>query len=122
VRQVTTALRPAALDLGLAAALEWLVHDFARRSGIDCWLQADDADMNLDDGRATALFRIVQESLTNVLRHAQATAVDVVLEARDGQILLEVRDDGRGFDHETAAQPGKYGLMGMRERMLIHGG
>ena len=122
VRQVTTALRPAALDLGLAAALEWLVDDFGRRSGIDCWLRADDPEVDLDDGRATALFRIVQESLTNVLRHAHATTVDVTLETRDGHVQLDVRDDGRGFDYETAPQPGKYGLMGMRERVLIHGG
>lgn len=121
VRQVTTALRPAALDLGLTAALEWLTEDVARRSGIDCWLRAG-AEVELDDGRATVLFRIAQESLTNVLRHAGAGAVEVTLDARDGHVLLEVVDDGRGFDPDTVVQPGRFGLMGMRERVLMHGG
>ncbi|MCS0807415.1 PAS domain S-box protein [Massilia agilis] len=122
VRNVTSALRPAALDLGLNAALEWQVDEFARRSGIECVLHADEADVELDDGQATALFRIVQESLTNVLKHAGASYVEVHLEASDDSIALAVRDNGQGFAAEAAPQRGKFGLMGMRERVLMLGG
>lgn len=122
VRNVTSALRPAALDLGLNAALEWQVDEFTRRSGIECVLHADEADVELDDGQATALFRIVQESLTNVLKHAGASYVEVHLEASDDSIALAVRDNGQGFAAEAAPQRGKFGLMGMRERVLMLGG
>jgi signal transduction histidine kinase len=121
VRNVTSALRPAALDVGLAAALEWQADEFTRRSGIECLLHADE-DVELDDGQATALFRIVQESLTNVLKHAHATHVEVTLDAPGDAIRLEVSDNGRGFDAAGQPQRGKFGLMGMRERVLVLGG
>jgi PAS domain S-box-containing protein len=122
VRNVTSALRPAALDLGLVAALEWQADEFARRSGIECVLNADEAAIELGDGASTALFRIVQESLTNVLKHAGATQVEVTLEATGDGILLEVRDNGRGFAPDCGPRRGKFGLVGMRERALMLGG
>jgi PAS domain S-box-containing protein len=122
VRNVTSALRPAALDLGLTAALEWQVDDFARRSGIECLLHTGEVEVVLDDSQATALFRIVQESLTNVLKHAGATEVEVTLEAQADSVHLEICDNGSGFAANEPPQPGKFGLMGMRERVLMLGG
>lgn len=123
VRHVTSALRPAALDLGLTAALEWLVEDVRRHADIDCALRTnEDYEVVLDDGQATALFRIVQESLTNVLKHAQASAVEIALDVEDGQIRLEVFDNGAGFSPAAARRVGAFGLMGMRERALMLGG
>ena len=122
VRNVTSALRPAALDLGLTAALEWQVDDFARRSGIECLLHAGETEVELDDGSATALFRIVQESLTNVAKHAHATEVEITLDTDGDEVRLEVCDNGRGFRPEAPRRPGKFGLMGMRERVLMLGG
>ena len=121
VREVATALRPTALDAGLAAGLEWLASEFERHTGLPCQLAMPAQPLGLDDARATALFRIVQESLTNVARHAAARSASVRL-ARDGDAwLVEVRDDGRGFDPATAG--GKsLGLVGMRERALMLGG
>lgn len=123
VRHVTSALRPAALDLGLTAALEWLVEDVRRHADIDCALRTNaDYEVVLDDGQATALFRIAQESLTNVLKHAHASAVEVALDVEDGQIRLEVFDNGAGFSPAAARRVGAFGLMGMRERALMLGG
>lgn len=120
VRQVATQLRPAALNLGLVAALEWQVEDFGRRTGIACNFAAD-AEVALGDAQATAIFRIVQESLTNIARHAAATQVDITLGCVDGRLELNVVDDGSGFD---AAAPGahSFGLFGIGERARALGG
>jgi PAS domain S-box-containing protein len=122
VRNVTTALRPAALDLGLVAALEWLVEDVNRRSRVTAVLRTKEPDMALHDSSATALFRVVQESLTNVLKHAEATRVEVTLQVEDDVVLLEVSDNGAGFDADHPAAATAFGIMGMRERALILGG
>lgn len=122
VRNVTTALRPAALDLGLVAALEWLVEDVNRRSGVSAVLRTKEPDMALHDNCSTALFRVVQESLTNVLKHADATRVEVMLQVEDDVVLLEVSDNGAGFDTNHPAAAAAFGIMGMRERALILGG
>lgn len=120
VRQVATRLRPTALNLGLVAALEWLLEDFGQRTGIACRLDAD-AEANLDDAQTTAVFRIVQESLTNVARHAQAGEVEVSLQRSGEGLELTVADDGRGFDTRAVAN-GSFGLLGIRERALALGG
>lgn len=120
VRQVATQLRPAALNLGLVAALEWQVEDFGRRTGIACRLVAD-AEVALGDAQATTIFRIVQESLTNIARHAAATQVEVMLGCTDGRLELSVVDDGRGFDAAAAGAP-SFGLFGIRERVRALGG
>ncbi len=121
VRGVASSLRPAVLDMGLASALEWLVDDFSRHSGIPCRLELPEDKIPLDDERATALFRIVQESLTNVARHAKAGRVDIVLAEHGPDYLLEVRDDGRGFEPGQSWR-NAFGLLGMRERGTMLGG
>ncbi len=122
VRQVAANLRPAALDLGLVPALEWLVENFGQHSGIAYELNLSGGDIAFDDVRATALFRIVQESLTNVARHAGASLAQVSLERTDDAIRLEIRDNGRGFDPEGARRGRSFGLLGIRERTLVLGG
>jgi len=121
VRDVAASLRPASLDMGLASALEWLVAEFAQHSGLDCRLRLPPEKLLLDDERATAAFRVVQESLTNVARHARASRVEISLAHGAGHFLLEVRDDGQGFD-PAAPRQNAFGLVGMRERGLMLGG
>lgn len=121
VRNVATNLRPAALDMGLTSALEWLVSEFSRNTGIACRLKAPEARLDLDNERATAAFRVIQESLTNVARHALASQVEIRLKPSRDQILIEVRDDGRGFDPKQTRQ-GTLGMLGMRERGHMLGG
>jgi PAS domain S-box-containing protein len=122
VRQVAANLRPAALNLGIGPALEWLVEDFGQRTGIAYELNLSGGEIDLDDTRATAVFRIVQESLTNVMRHAAASSVTVSLKREGETLRLEVRDDGRGFDYEAARHGPSFGLLGIRERVRGLGG
>ncbi|MFA6003495.1 MAG: response regulator [Elusimicrobiota bacterium] len=122
VRGITTQLRPLILDdLGLGAALEWLQKDFEHRTGIRCTLARD--EVSVDPGRATAMFRIVQEALTNVARHARASRVTITLKQDGAQLVVTVRDNGRGLvgpEAEGAARG--QGLLGMRERAVAWGG
>jgi two-component system sensor histidine kinase UhpB len=125
VRRISADLRPLMLDdLGLADAASWLVEDFSRRSGIACSLElSQEAGLEtLERGIATALYRGLQESLTNIGRHAQAKRARIVLRLDGGAVLLEVEDDGRGIDAEDIAKPRSLGLKGMRERALYLGG
>ena len=121
VRNIVGRLRPGALDMGIVSALEWLVEQFRENNEASCQLHVDEARIQLDEVRATELFRIVQESLTNVRRHAQATHVDIVLLADTESFLLEVRDNGCGFDPRQKKRQ-SFGLVGMRERALNLGG
>ncbi|WP_454835435.1 PAS domain S-box protein [Pseudomonas lini] len=121
VRNVATSLRPSALNMGLISALEWLVSEFTRNTGIDCLLSAPSARLELDDERATAIFRVIQESLTNVGRHAHASRVDIHLEHDAEHLQIEVRDNGKGFDPKQLPE-GTLGLLGMRERGHMFGG
>ncbi|HQI83452.1 MAG TPA: sensor histidine kinase [Anaerolineae bacterium] len=123
VRRIATQLRPGLLDdLGLAAAIEWQTQDFARRTGLAHTLNLGDHDLDLDPDLATALFRIVQESLTNVARHAEATYVEVVLDDQPALLTLLVHDDGKGIAPEDMSDAHSLGLMGMRERARVWGG
>ncbi|MGJ7512992.1 PAS domain S-box protein [Pseudomonas baetica] len=121
VRNVATSLRPSALNMGLISALEWLVSEFSHNAGIACRLRAPSARLELDDERATAIFRVIQESLTNVARHAHASRVDIHLECSAEHVLIEVRDNGRGFDPKQLSK-GTLGMLGMRERGHMLGG
>jgi signal transduction histidine kinase len=122
VRGVAAELRPGVLDLGLAAAIEWQAEEFEARTGIPCLLRFSDRDVALDEKRATTLFRILQESLCNVARHADAASVTITL-ARDGDWLsLEVADDGRGVDPQRIDRRKSFGLLGIRERTAVLGG
>lgn len=122
VRHVASNLRPAALDLGLAPAIEWLAEDFSSRWPVRCRLDASDDDIVLDDLLLTAVFRVVQESLTNVARHADAHEVTISLNHCAHELCVVVADDGRGFDTDVVGQDSGFGLFGMRERMLALGG
>ena len=123
VRKIATELRPGILDeLGVAAAIEWLVKDFQTRTGIECEVAIQAMDKLPDTQRATAIFRIVQETLTNVMRHAAASKVNVNLEKKDDLLMLEVRDNGIGIMEGRILDSKSLGLIGIRERVLRLGG
>ncbi|OIQ96415.1 oxygen sensor histidine kinase NreB [mine drainage metagenome] len=123
VRSIAADLRPVMLDdLGVRAAVEWLLEDFSKRYGINYALEMSLDDYPLDDPRATAAFRVVQECLTNVARHAQAGHVVVVMSHRDGELSVSVRDDGKGLEPSGDRRRNRYGLMGIRERAAHFGG
>ncbi|HSR50213.1 MAG TPA: PAS domain S-box protein [Acidobacteriota bacterium] len=123
VRGILTALRPAVLDdLGLAAAVEWQAQEFQERTKIDCQLDCSAHEIELDQARATAVFRIFQEALTNVARHAEATQVEVKLGEAGGNLVLNVRDNGKGIEAGQSGGTHTFGILGMRERALLLGG
>ena len=122
VRAIINDLRPAVLDLGLHAAVEWQVKEFERRSGIACNLYIDHEEFALDDRCATALFHIVQESLTNIMRHAQASHVQVEMRRRDGRLILKIADDGVGLAPGSGKKKNTFGLAGIKERIYALGG
>ena len=122
-QRLAAELRPGILDdLGLVPAIQWQVEEFARRSGIAADLQITGETLRLDDGIATAAFRVLQESLTNVARHARATAVAVRLQLTPTSLSLEVQDDGVGIPPARRDDPHALGLLGMRERAVRWGG
>jgi PAS domain S-box-containing protein len=121
-RRISSELRPLILDdLGLIAALEWLVEGFIDRTGLVCELRVD-GDLELDDARKSAVFRIAQEALTNVARHAKASRVDVRVERQADAIAIDVRDNGVGFNQPDERSRYSRGLLGMRERAYLLGG
>jgi len=123
VRRIATELRPGILDdLGLGAAVEWAAEEFQARTGIKCRMSLPGSDITLDQDSATALFRIFQETLTNVARHADATEVDVTLSRTRDDLSLEVHDNGKGISAEKLAEVRSLGILGMRERALLLGG
>lgn len=120
---VTAELRPVMLDdFGLAAAVEWQAEAFTRRSGISCHLENNGFEPDLPKELATALFRIFQETLTNILRHAKADEVVVRLERHDGKLFFQVADNGRGITVDEINAPDAFGLLGIRERLYPFGG
>jgi PAS domain S-box-containing protein len=122
-RRISSDLRPLMLDdLGLMAALEWLTQDFSRRTGVQCMLTMGDEIAQTDARIQSALYRAVQEALTNAARHAQASTVRIDLSASADSVHLRIRDDGRGMDAADQAKRGSFGLIGMRERIYILGG
>ena len=123
VRRLSSELRPGVLDdLGLAAAVEWFTHDFQSRTGVRCDLSEAIGEGAIAPEVATALFRILQESLTNVARHAGATRVEIDLRREDRVIHLDVRDNGRGIQRDEMADGEAFGLIGMRERAELLNG
>ena len=123
VRRISSELRPGILDdAGLVAAIEWQLDRFQERSDIICTLEAVADDSALTKARTTALFRVFQELLTNVARHAGATQVWVTFDRDDGNCVLSVADDGRGITEEQASNPTSLGIIGIRERLRPHGG
>ena len=123
VQKLSGELRPGILDdLGLAAAIEWQAEEFQKRTAIECQVALSPEAVTLNREQATTMFRIFQETLTNVIRHARATKVEVRLEEENGNIVLEVNDNGRGITQAELGDPKAFGLIGMRERVkYIHG-
>lgn len=120
LRRIASDLRPRTLDdLGLAAALEWQGQEFEKRTGIQCHLVLPQGPLGLDPEKSIAIFRIFQETLTNVTRHSQATSVEARLEIERDQIIFRVQDNGKGFDPEEAKAKKSLGLVGMQERALL---
>lgn len=123
VQKISSELRPGLLDdLGLIPALEWLVQDFQERTNIHCRAQIDCREMEFDADLSTAIFRIVQEALTNVARHSKATEVNIYLKEKAPFLELNIQDNGRGITEREIYSPSSLGLMGMRERIRPFGG
>ncbi len=123
LRRIASDLRPRALDdLGLTAALEWQAQEFESRTRIHCRITLPAEPFVIDAERSTAIFRIFQESLTNVARHAQATRVEARLEQQANHLIFQVRDNGRGFDPQEVKARKSLGLVGMQERALLLNG
>jgi PAS domain S-box-containing protein len=123
VRKISAQLRPDILDkLGLSAAMEWQLQEFRQRTGINYHFSSYPADIRLDENASVALFRIMQEALTNVARHSQASRVTIVLEQQPGDIHLRIDDDGIGIDEARIYNGQSLGLLGMRERAASLGG
>lgn len=119
-RRIASDLRPLMLDdLGLAPALEWLVQNTAQRTGIQCSLAMEENALSLPQTHSTALFRIVQEALTNIAKHARATEAGVEVERHDGRLVVRIRDNGTGFDATGPRKPSSFGLLGLRERASL---
>ena len=123
VQKISSELRPGLLDdLGLVPAIEWLAHDFQNRTKIQCRIRVDYEEIDLEPDCTTAIFRIAQEALTNVVRHSKATRVNISLKEKDGALVLRIRDNGQGIREEDIFAPSSLGLMGMRERIRPFGG
>lgn len=123
VRKIATELRPPVLDtLGLTAAIEWQAADFENRTGINCKLSQMEEDIPVDRDCATAVFRIFQESLTNIARHAKATEVQINLERRNGRLVLRLQDNGKGIQPEDVHGSRSLGILGMQERVRLLNG
>ncbi len=121
VRHIINDLRPNVLDLGLDAAVDWQVAEFERRTGIECELIENQQDVSLSDNCATAFFRILQESLSNISRHAQASQVRVEMKYEQDRLTMTVSDNGIGFQ-TGGTKTGSFGLVGIEERISLLGG
>jgi len=123
VRKISSRLRPSLLDdLGLVAAMEWYLNDFKQRTGIEIVFHLPKYEIELPESIATCLFRILQESLTNVARHADAKEVIVSLRENEDGIQLSIKDDGKGYDEENISGRKTLGILGMKERAAMVGG
>jgi PAS domain S-box-containing protein len=121
VRSIAGSLRPSTLDLGLVSAIEWLAEDFEKRWQIECALDIDPRDIQTSDAYATTVFRVIQESLTNVARHSKASRVGIWLRQSHDSLQLEIRDNGCGFAYDKQ-HPSGFGVIGMQERVTELGG
>jgi len=118
LQRISAKLRPSLLDdLGLTAAIEWQIEEFKKLTGIKCKVNLSLEDIILKQDLATAIFRIFQETLTNIARHANATKVKVSLQKKDGNLELEIKDNGKGITEKQISDPKSFGLIGIRERI-----
>jgi signal transduction histidine kinase len=122
LRRISADLRPEALDSGLLNAVRWQADELQRTASLDCNLELPDDEIDLESRQSTAMFRILQEALTNVVRHAGARSVDIRVHQDAEQVVLEVSDDGCGITDDATQNPGTFGLLGMTERARLAGG
>ena len=123
VHNVSEDLRPGILDdFGLAAAIEWQAEEFQKRTGVECRTNLPPDEFDLSKEKSTNLFRIVQESLTNIIRHANATEVEIKLSEKEGILVLEIQDNGKGISDAAITNPRSFGLIGIKERVHSLGG
>jgi len=123
VRRIYAELRPGLLDdFGLSAAIEWEAGEFSKRTDIECEIRSEPKDMVLPQGLSTAIFRIFQETLTNITRHANATKVQISLTKNADRVEMRVSDNGKGIEDQEILEPKSFGIIGMRERVhYLHG-
>src|SRR5262245_2351440 len=121
-QRIARDLRPPLLDFGFVPAIQWQAQDFQKRTGARCRVECEDEEIELAPARATAVFRILQELLTNITKHAEATEVAVRLLEGGGELVLEVADNGRGIAEADQHKAGSYGIRGMKERARELGG
>jgi signal transduction histidine kinase len=118
VKRISSELRPGILDdLGIASAIEWQTEEFQSRTAIQYELELFPKDMVLDEKLSTALFRIFQEALTNITRHARASRVHISFKQKSGKVELKIRDNGKGISKEKIQDSQSFGLIGIRERI-----
>lgn len=123
VRRISSRLRPLLLDdLGLVAAIEWQAADIQKRTGIRCYVRSSEEKLDFEPEKSAALFRIVQEAFTNVVRHANATNVRLHLDQKGDRLKITIRDNGKGMSEEQAAKTTSLGILGMKERVARIGG
>jgi PAS domain S-box-containing protein len=123
MKRISSELRPSILDdIGLVEAIDWQTQQFQTRTGIICNCDCGLENVDITQEQSTAIFRIFQEALTNILRHAQATQVDVAVKHEAGELVLTIKDNGRGISDEEKTSPQSLGLLGMRERVSLIGG
>ncbi len=122
VRHIINDLRPTVLDLGLTPAVEWQIAQFRQRSGIVCELIEQQSDIHIDDRCATAIFRVLQESLSNIMQHARASLVRVELRHHNGMLTMTISDNGIGMRPNSRNKTDSFGLIGMEERIHLLGG
>ena len=123
VKRIYAELRPGLLDdFGLSAAIEWEAGEFSKRTDIECEILSDPKDMVLPQGFSTAIFRIFQETLTNITRHAHATKVRIILTKNADLLEMRVSDNGKGIEEQEILEPKSFGIIGMRERVHYLGG
>jgi signal transduction histidine kinase len=122
IRTIINDLRPAVLDLGLNAAIEWQVSEFRRSSGIRCDLVMEEKELTVDDATATSLFRVLEEALDNVLQHAHAVRILIKVSEDNGILLMKISDNGIGIDEGYRSIHNGFGLVGVEERILALGG
>ncbi|MCL5984932.1 MAG: histidine kinase [Actinobacteria bacterium] len=121
-RKISSEIRPAVLDIGLVTAIQWQANEFQERSGITCNITSNIDEVNMDKDRSTSVFRIFQEILTNIARHADASVVDIKIYKNDFNLLLEVKDNGKGIKKSEILNPDSLGIFGMRQRASLLGG
>ncbi len=123
VQRISSGLRPKILDtVGLAAAVEWHIREFSKRTSIEVQLSQDETLPSMNEAVTTGVYRIIQEALTNIARHAEATRAEVALRVQDNSLHVEIRDNGKGIDQAMIVHPESLGIMSMQERARMLGG